>query len=467
MTTTATKDVPHSIEAEEGFLGSCLIDPIAIRLTPISTEDFYLQKHRWIYEAMAAVDAQQLAGSVSANGLDFITLTSELEKRDQLEAIGGAAYLTGLIQAVPSAMNARHYARIIQETARQRRLIDVAAEIAVRAYKRDKPDDIILYADKAMEDESMGSDNVKGVEDGVSSVVAKAHYYAEHPLKPGEVRGIDTGWPDVNYALGGWQRAAVHYFIAVRHFGKTWVCLNAAVNAARKGAHVGIFSLEMSASTNAEQHDKSTLWERVVLSQAQITMKQYRAGTLTPEQRARIDNEAQTLSTLDLWIDDEARDFSQIRATAFRQARKRPLDLVFIDYLGLIKLPMSRATTNKNQHIGDVCLALRDFSRDLDAALFVPHQISGKEIDRRPYENGGKRPRLDDGYESGYLSQHGDIVLGGYRDELYNQATEQPHIMDVTVLKNRMANGTGSYWNWHFAPYGALDSVYYSTNKAP
>jgi|GEM_PF-4823029 len=455
--TITEKTVPYNSEMEQAYLGACFINPATLKNVPLEEDDFYLHKHKRIHRAMIAVD--------EVGNLDLLTVMDQLEKSDDLEAIGGAAYLTGLSAAVPSAVSAPHYAQVVKETARQRRILDVVSEIAIQAYARKPPDQIIDFGKSALDAHSLGSVNVHDANDGAASVVAKAYHYQSNPLLPGQVRGIDTGYEVVNKAIGGWMRSAVYYFLAVRHFGKTWVCLNLAVRAAMAGAHVGIFSLEMSASTDPEEYEKSTLWERIILSQVNVSMKAYRMGQLLPDHMKKLDDVANAVAGLDLWIEDGVTNLSDISATIYKRSRTKPLDIVFVDYLGLIDIPDDRRSRNENQRIGEVCKGLKVLARDANIALFVPHQVSGKAIDSRPYENGGKRPRLDDGYESGYLSQHADVVFGGYRDELYTQISEYPNVMDVTILKNRLSNGSGSYWHWYFSSNGGLFDV--STQKPP
>ena len=436
MTTTRVgnlppKTLPYHIESEEAVLGCFLIDPAyalsyASELHP---EHFYLQKHRWIYESIVRI--------AESARVDFLTLTSDLEQRNLLEAVGGVTYISQLINAVPSAIGIESYISIIVKAAHHRGLIGVAEDIARMAYAEEDVDTIIDVSTGKLRKYGLGSNSAKTAKDGAEYVLGKAEYYRQNPLRKGEVRGIDTGWLDTNFNTGGWQRGYTTYWLGLPHVGKTWTMLNVVANVCRLGGSAGLFSLEMSADTDIEQYDKTSLWERLVLSRAGVTLNAYRDGSLRPEEYDKLNEVADAISRWNLWIEDSVYKFGQIASTVHKHNRECKLDVVAIDYLKLIEYESDAST--ENDKMGELCKALKRLSSSADVSLHVPQQISDKKIAAR----GDKRPQLSDAYNTGHLSQDADVVLGLYRPD------NDPNCMQVEILKDRPSGNTGNGWNWY------------------
>lgn len=428
-----TYQPPHNDEAELAVLGAILIDPpyAILATTELRTEYFHNRKYSIIYSAMLSVAAEN--GTV-----DYLTLSNYLHNHGDLETIGGAAFLATLINYVPSALEAGNYAQIIIRDYKRRGIIDTGSNIVNQAIGDTDIDVIIDKGITQLRKFGEGGRIPKLPMAGAESVIIKAAYYKAHPLHLGEVRGIDTGWVDVNVCTGGWQRGYVTYWLGEPHIGKTWTMLNILGNICAAGGSAGLFSLEMSADTDPNAYDKTTLWERIILSRAKIRTTSYLSGTLTDAEQENLNATADEVSRWNFWIEDEIHDFAKIAATIHSRNRIRKLDVVAIDYLKLINY-QSRAET-VNDQMGELCRAIKRLAEEADISLHIPHQISDKKKQVAAKEN--KKPELADAYGTGHLSQDADVVLGLYRPP------DQPNIMQCEILKDRPSGHAGLSWNW-------------------
>lgn len=456
MTATNMNAIPNAVESEQAVLGAMLIDPECIFKvqTLVQAGDFYLEKNRAIYNAITALYAQR-------SKIDFVTVSEHLENTGKLDA----PYLSELLMCVPSALHAEHYARIIKDAATRRAMLDTVSDIARAAYDETRPvSECVSAASSAVARlNSKVTDNAgHKAGDGAYAVLSRSEYYARNPLRPGEVRGISTGYPDLNESLGGFMRCYVYYLLGAEHAGKTWVCLNLAANVAREGGRVLFFSLEMNADTNVEEFQSSTLWERLVLMEAGIALKPYRDGRMSDREYPRFSNAISEVGQWDFTIYDNVRRYEEIAAIVQRENHTRPLDLVVIDYLKLIKPPEKRGERSRNESIGDLTEALKALAGDNNVPLFVPHQISTKQMSGRTE----KRPRLSDGYYGGDLGQDADVVLGLYRPDLYDSIDAQRAaaaangvVMELENLKDRVSGGTGNWVKLWFSKTGKIGSI--------
>lgn len=456
-----SETIPQSIESEQAVIGAMLIDPDCIFKVNaiVSLTDFYLSKNREIYEAILALHTQRVK-------VDFVTLTERLENSGKLELIGGMAYVSSLLSCVPSALNVEHYARSVKETAIRRAMLDSVSDIARAAYDETRPVSECLSeasASIARLNTTASHNTGHKADAGAFAVLARSEYYRRNPLRPGEVRGISTGYPDVNAMMGGFLRGYVYYLLGVEHCGKTWVCLNLAANVAREGGRVLFFSLEMSADTDPEEYQSSTLWERLVLMEIGMTISEYRNGAIAERDYPRFTNGIQEVSAWDFTIYDNVRRYEDISAIVQREQHVKPLDLVVIDYLKLITPPSGsgRAQQTRQEGLGQLTGALKGLATDNHIALFVPHQISSKQLAGRTE----KRPRLEDGYYTGDLGQDADVVLGLYRPDLYDSVDAQRAAsaangvaMEWEKLKDRPSGGTGDWAKLWFSKTGKIGS---------
>jgi replicative DNA helicase len=415
--TTPDKMIPHNVEAEEAVLGSLLIDPEALfRVTPfLRGEDFYIQKNAWIYDAILALHERR-------EPIDFIPLCDDLERREQLAEIGGAAYITSLINAVPSAIHAETYGHIVEQAAIRRRLISAAGEIAQLAYREDEDvDQTVDQAEQVLFNVSQRriTRDLAPIQDVIRS------YYdrIEYPYAPqGEPLGVPTGFLDIDRLLGGMQRSDFIIVAARPSVGKTSLCLAFARNAARYGKHVAIFSLEMS---------NEQIVQRLVSAETGIDAQRLRLGNLHENEWPLFVQATGKLADYPVYIDDTpAISALQLRTKARRLHAEHGLDLILVDYLQLMS--GDTRTENRVQEVSFISRSLKAIARELDVPVVAASQLS-RAVEQRT----DKHPMLADLRESGSLEQDADVVMFIYRDEMYHPETEKQHIAEIIIAKHR------------------------------
>jgi replicative DNA helicase len=412
------KMVPHNIEAEQAVLGALLIDPDAIfRInTFLRADDFYVERHRWLYDSILALHDR-------GEAVDFVTLCDELERREQLAELGGAAYITWLIDATPTALNVEHYGRIVERTSTLRRLIGAAGEIAALAYEdNDDVDEVVDRAEQILFGVSQQriTRDIVPIRDVVSEYYDRVNYLYEHK---GETIGVPTGFRQVDKLLGGLQNSDLIIVAARPGMGKTSLLLSFALNAARKyNQRVAIFSLEMS----AEQ-----LVQRLISAETGIDSQRLRIGNLREEEWPNFIQATGALSDTMIFIDDTPSISSmQVRTKARRLYAEYGLDMIVIDYLQLMQ--GDRRTENRVQEISFLSRTLKGLARELNIPVVVASQLS-----RAVEQRNDKRPMLSDLRESGSIEQDADIVIFIYRDEYYSPETDQANIAEIIVSKHR------------------------------
>jgi len=412
------KMVPHNVEAEQAVLGSLLLDPDAIfRVnTFLLGADFYVEKHRWIYESILALHERREA-------VDLVTLCDELERRGQLAELGGAAYITALLNATPTALNVEHYGRIVERTSTLRRLIGAAGEIAALAYEdTDDVDETVDRAEQILFGVSQRriARDMMPIRDIVSDYYDRIDYLYQHK---DETIGVPTGFRNIDKLLGGMQRSDLIIVAARPGMGKTSLMLSMALNAARKyGQRVAIFSLEMS----AEQ-----LVQRLISAETGIDSQRLRIGNLHDDEWPVFTQATGALSDTMIFIDDTPSiSAMQVRTKARRLYAEYGLDLLIVDYLQLMQ--SDRRSENRVQEISFLSRSLKGLARELHIPVVVASQLS-----RAVEQRNDKHPMLSDLRESGSIEQDADIVMFIYRDEYYNQETDQPNIAEIVVAKHR------------------------------
>ena len=411
------KTVPNNTEAEEAVLGALLIDPEAIYsvLPFLQSGDFYLQKHRWVYEAMIRVHERR-------DPVDFLTLTTELAQLDHLESVGGDAFISQLITAVPSAINVESYGRLVEQTAVRRRLLDAASDIARFAYDETLPvERVVDHSEKAL----FGVSQNRLTRDlqPIQEIVPRYYDHIENLYAHrGELMGVPSGFRDLDRVLGGFQRSDLLILAARPGVGKTSLMLTFALHAAEQRKVVAFFSLEMS----AEQ-----LVQRLVAQVSGIDAQRLRLGQLKEEEWPAFAEAIGHLSELPIYIDDTpAITVLQLRTKCRRLSSERGLDMIFLDYLQLMDSDMR--SDNRVQEVSFISRSLKGLSREVDVPLMTASQLS-RAVEQRQ----DKHPVLSDLRESGSLEQDADIVMFIYREELYNENTENPNVADVMIAKHR------------------------------
>ena len=412
------KMVPHNVEAEQAVLGALLIDPDAIFKvnTFLHGDDFYVEKHRWIFDATVALHERREA-------VDFVTLCDELERNQHLSEIGGAAYVTWLINVTPTALNVEHYGRIVERTSTLRRLIGAAGEIAALAYQdTDNVDEVVDRAEQMLFGVSQRriARDMLPIKDVVSAYYDRVDYLYKHK---DETIGVPTGFKNIDKLLGGLQKSDLLIVAARPGMGKTSLMLSIAQNAARKyHQRVAIFSLEMSSAQ---------LVQRLISAETGIDSQRLRIGNLREEEWPTFIQATGALSETMVFIDDTPSiSAMQVRTKARRLYAEYGLDLLIIDYLQLMQ--SDRHIDNRVQEISQLSRALKGLARELNIPVLVASQLS-----RAVEQRNDKHPMLSDLRESGSIEQDADVVMFIYRDDYYTPESDQPNIAEIIISKHR------------------------------
>jgi replicative DNA helicase len=410
--------MPQNIEAEEAVLGSLLIDQDAIIrvATFLQPEDFFVQRHGWIYEAIRDLHERR-------EPADLVTLTDELERREQLSDVGGPSFLTSLINATPTSIHVEYYARIVERTAILRRLIDAAGQIAKLAYQDvDDVDEVVDRAESIIfgVSEKRVSRDLVPIRQVLDEFYDRIEFLYEHQ---GEIIGIPTGLTDLDKLLGGFQRSDLVIIAGRPGMGKTSLALSIALQAARKwDKRVGIFSLEMS---------NEQVVQRLVSAETGIDSQRLRLGAIHEEEWSTLVQAASLLSNTQIYIDDTpAISALEMRTKARRLHAEYGLDVLIVDYLQLMRGDFR--SENRVQEISFISRSLKGLARELNIPVVALSQLSRAVESRHD-----KRPMLSDLRESGSIEQDADVVMFVYRDELYDPDTEFPNIAELRVSKHR------------------------------
>ncbi len=412
------KMVPHNVEAERAVLGALLIDPDAHYKVSIflRAKDFYVARHQWMYESILSLHER-------GEAVDYVTLCDELERREQLAEIGGAAYITSLINVTPTALNVEYYGHIVERTSVLRQLIGAAGQIAALAYE--DTDDAAQVVDQAeqilfgISQQRVARDLIP-IRDVVSAYYDRIDYLFQHK---GETIGVPTGFRQLDKLLGGLQKSDLIIIAARPGMGKTSLMLSLAQNAARKySQRVALFSLEMS----AEQ-----LVQRLIASETGIDAQRLRLGNLREDEWPIFIRATGALSETMIFIDDTPSiSDMQLRTKARRLYAEHGLDLIVVDYLQLMQT--DRRIDNRVQEISLLSRSLKGLARELNVPVVV-----GSQLSRAVEQRNDKHPMLSDLRESGSIEQDADIVAFIYRDEYYSPETEQPNIAEILISKHR------------------------------
>jgi replicative DNA helicase len=412
------KTVPANPEAEEAVLGSLLIDPDAVLKVAsfLEAEDFYRERNGWVYRAVLELHERR-------EPADFVTLCDELERGNLLQEIGGAAYITQLINNVPSAAYVEYYGHIVERTATLRRLIDAAGQIAALAYEEaQEVDEIVDRAEQIVFNvaERRIRRDLVPVRQVMHDVVDRIDYLHRHQ---GQILGVPSGFIQLDRLLGGFQKSDLIILAARPAVGKTSLSLNFALNAARTFKKVvAYFSLEMS----AEQ-----LVFRLLAMDTAIDQQRLRKGEIEEHEWDKIMLAAGELSGTMLHIDDTpAMSALELRTKARRLQAEHGLDLIVVDYLQLMR--GDNKSENRVQEISYISRALKGLARELECPVIALSQLSRAVESRTDH-----KPMLSDLRESGSIEQDSDIVMFIYREDMHKENTDKKNIADIIIAKHR------------------------------
>jgi len=412
---------PQNLEAEVSTLGALMLDSNAvIRVVDIlGPDDFYRPQHQIIYKTILELFERR-------EPIDVLSLTSRLREKGLLESVGGTSYLADLVNSVPTASNVAHYAEIVKKKKIMRELIRASSEIAELGY--DESEDI----DQALDDAekrifSISQRSLSQRFTPLSQTLEEAWERIDHLHKnKNELRGVATGFKDLDNILAGLQKSDLIIIAARPSFGKTALALDIARQVAvRQNIPVGLFSLEMSSQQ---------LVDRFIASEAHVDLWKLRTGKLsdTSDDFLRIRDALDRLSKAPLYIDDEvSNNVLQMRAMARRlQSECGNLGLVVIDYLQLMQ-PRTHSDSMVQQ-ITEISRSLKGLARELNVPVVAISQLSRAVESRHP-----PIPRLSDLRESGSIEQDADVVMLIYREDRYKENSSRQNQVDVIVAKHR------------------------------
>ena len=413
---------PQSVDVEASLLGAILIDPDAIVKVAdiVRPIDFYDERHRLIYEGSLRLYEQQ-------SPIDVLTLSEELKAEGVIKDIGGGAYLTQLTNTVPTAANAEQYASIVATKSIRRRLISASNEIAQIGH--DEKRTIAELVEEA--EAKLFEVSQRHVGNDISSmemILADSFDRLDSLHKDkGTIRGVSTGYKDLDGKLAGFQKSDLVILAARPSMGKTAMALNLAQNVAIKARKsVLLFSLEMS---------KEQLVDRMLASEAGVNSWNLRTGNLTDSDFEKIGHAMGSLSEAQIFIDDSPGiTVSELRTKSRREAHKREIGLIIVDYLQLMSGGSKfRTDGNRVQEISEISRGLKSVARELNVPVIALSQLSRSVESRSP-----QIPQLSDLRESGSIEQDADVVMFLYRDDYYNPDTsEKPNILDIFISKHR------------------------------
>ena len=413
----AEKIPPHNTDAERSVLGSAMLNKDALFdvIEIVSPDDFYNKANQEIFSAMRDMYN-------TGKACDIVTVTEELKKRGTLAASGGSAYISALTSEIPSTVNAAEYARIIAEEAALRRLIQASEEIRESCFdQKDTSEDIMDDAEKkifAIAESGQKRDytSVKDVMFTDMDIISK------RSMQSGSLTGVTSGFRDLDNKLGGFQKSDLIIVAARPGMGKTAFALNVALNAAEKGgANVLIFSMEMS---------KEQLGQRLIAMKANVDMEDISKGNVQGDKWREIIVASETIGQCNINIDDTPHpSVYEIRNKCRRMKANQGLDLIVVDYLGL----MIEKADNVVQEVSQLTRSFKLLAREMDCPVLLLSQLS-RTPDQRVNNH---RPVLSDLRDSGSIEQDADVVLFLYRDDYYNKESEKPGVCEVNVAKHR------------------------------
>jgi replicative DNA helicase len=404
---------PHSPEAEESVLGALLLDKDAIIAIAefLSPEDFYDDRHKEIFECAVELYEERVP-------IDVLTISERLKKRKALKKLGGVSYLVELANQVPTAAHVEHYGKIVKDAATKRSLMRAASTLVELSMDESLAADELL--DKAESKVfSLTQKHLARAFTPVRDALAESFDRLDELHKQAEgLRGIPTGYKDLDDTLAGLQKSNLVILAARPGMGKTSLALNIAQNVAVKYERpVGFFSLEMS---------REELVDRLLVSQADIDAWKLKTGKLSEDDFTKLSNAMGELAEAPIYIDDTpALSLLEMRTKARRLQVEVGVDLLVVDYLQLAR---SRQLENRVQEVSEISQGLKNLARELKLPVLALSQLS-RAVEQR---GGPKKPQLADLRESGSIEQDSDVVMFLWRED-----DEDLENMNLDIAKHR------------------------------
>lgn len=433
----ATKEVPagkvppQNLDAEMSLLGAVLIDDevLADISEHVRAKDFYDKRHGIIYGAMMRLYEHH-------KPIDLLTLTEELKKKKEFDTMGGSAYLTELTNYVPSAAHAAAYAELVGQKAVRRRLIKASAEISELGFDEETTTQELLEKAEA-ELFSVSDQSLKQDLTSIETILTDSFDRMEelHRNK-GQLRGVPTGYRDLDNMTAGLQRSDLIILAARPAMGKSTLVANLAYNIATIAKQsVLFFSLEMS---------KEQLVDRMLADASGVDAWNIRTGNLSDEDFSKLSEAMGEMAEAPIFFDDTPGiSVLEMRTKARRAAHDGPLGLIIVDYLQLMS--SNRTDGNRVNEVSEISRGLKLIARELNVPVIALSQLSRSVENRSP-----QIPQLADLRESGSIEQDADIVMFIYREGYYNPDTDRENITDLIIAKHR--NGPVGHIELYFHP---------------
>ncbi|MCB0076789.1 MAG: replicative DNA helicase [Anaerolineales bacterium] len=407
----------YNLDAEEATLGSIFVDPDSIaKVTPFLTpDDFYREKHRWIFEAMLTLHRR-------SEPMDALLISDELERMGRLSDVGGIAALAELTHRMPTALHIESYGRTVERHALLRRLVGAAENIAKLAYEEQERDvaEIIERAERELF--AVSQHRLSGAMVPLREILSDFYELVEALSEEWRPVGVQTGFESLDKILGGMQTGDLIILAARPSVGKTAFALSIAQYTALHGARVAYFSLEMGVEQIAQ---------RLVSMQTGIDAQRLRIGPIYTEDLENVSHAIEVLGNTIFFVDETpAINPLEMRTKLRRVVSEYGIDLVVVDYLQL--MASGRSSENRVQEVSYISRMLKEMARELKVPVLALSQLS-RGVDSRQE----KRPMLSDLRDSGSIEQDADVVMFIYRDEVYNKDTERPNLAEIIVAKHR------------------------------
>lgn len=410
---------PQSLDSERALLGALLLKPEGLHdvSDTVRPDSFYAEKHRTIFETMREL-------SDRGEPIDLLSLSERLQSKSMLERCGGRAYIADLVNSAPAPGNFHHYAELVSRKHLMRSLIEASHEIAEAAYDEAK-DTAEVLDDAEKKIYAIGNATATHKFIAIGEKLEGAWDRIANAGKLDGVRGVPTGYPDLDNLLSGLHKSDLIILAARPSVGKTSLALDIARNAAiRHNIPVGIFSLEMS----SEQ-----LVDRMLSAESYVNSWKLRTGTVHDEQDfERIRDAVEVLSKAPIYIDDKpGANILSMRAVARRLKREQGIGLIVVDYLQLMAPTNTKQSDSMVQQVTEISRSLKSLARELEVPVLALSQLS------RAVEQRGGKPRLSDLRDSGSIEQDADVVIFIHREDRTNQESDRKNIAEILVEKHR------------------------------
>ncbi|KUK77422.1 MAG: replicative DNA helicase [candidate division WS6 bacterium 34_10] len=407
---------PQNTDAERSLLGSMLLDKDAIINVSgwLRPHHFYDERHALIYDNILYLFENGLP-------IDVVTISDRLKKKKVLKKIGGRAYLADLASSVPTAAHAEEYGNIVKEGATRRGLISCATKMVEMSYDEQQPlHEVVDKSEKLLYD--IAQEGIKANFVHIKELLKDAYERAANAQDADELRGISTGFKDLDSLLGGYQKSDLIILAARPSVGKTALALDMMRHAAiHEKKNVAFFSLEMS---------KVQIMDRLLGMQSGVPFWKIRTNQVTDEEVLKLSNTMGVMADANIYIDDQAgQHINQVRTKARRLSMERGLDIIFLDYLQLMH---GNSRESRTLEVSEISQGLKNLAKELEIPVVALSQLS-RAIEQRQ----NRRPQLSDLRESGSIEQDADVVMFIDREETWNPDTERKGVGELFVSKHR------------------------------